>query len=830
MVKRAGKSTQGSLRREHLAWLERISTEWMDAVTAPLLLLTPEAQILHGNQIVQNLTGYSCEELHRKHLWDLTTIAEKPRVQAGLKSLTSSQAAPVLQILWIAKTGEEFHLQWRFKPLPGAQGADLVWIATGNPLSTPFQLLAADHSPNTSREELTALIESSTDFIALADMEGQLIFINHAGQELVGLANLQAVQQTTIADYFFDNGVERLKNEVLPTVFDTGSWQGELEMRHFQTGAAVPVLFNSTLVRHPQTGEPMGLGTVGRNITDIKKMEREHLNAEASLHSLMVGTAAATGEEFFPIFVEQVARSLGVSHALVSEKVDNQLETLAFWSSNQLQPNYRYSYLNTPCELSLQQGVYACAVGVQQSFPHDRDLVRLGAESYLGLAIQNRLGETIGNLCLLDTKPLANVERMETTLRIFASRAAAELERQRATNALEKLNQTVGKALQESQTLLKLVLDNLPLAIFWKDRHGRYLGCNQLLLRDAGLNSVADIVGKTDFDLPWQEEAPRYRADDFAVMASGQPKLDIEEPITKAGNVYRWLRTTKMPLYNPAGEIIGMLGTYEDITERKQMEAQLRQSHENLALANLELSRATRLKDEFLANISHELRTPLSSILGMTQALSREIYGPLTERQHRSLNIVERSGRHLLHLINNILDVAKVEAGKVELDITQVSLARLCQDSLVFVQQQAFQKHINLKSSLAPDMTTVNGDELRLKQALINLLDNAIKFTPEGGAVELHVAPAPKSPYLAKSAQQVVSISVIDTGIGIAPSDQERLFQTFVQLDNSLNRQYFGTGLGLAMVKRITEMHGGIVEVDSQPKKGSRFTLHLPVK
>ena len=148
--------------------------------------------------------------------------------------------------------------------------------------------------------------------------------------------------------------------------------------------------------------------------------------------------------------------------------------------------------------------------------------------------MKNRYGEIIGNLCLLDTKPLTNVEHMETVLRIFASRAAAELERQRATDALEALNHSVEQALQESQTLLKLVLDTLPLAIFWKDRQCRFLGCNQQMLDDAGLASVADIVGKTDFDLPWRAEAPRYRADDQAVMVSGaSPNSTLKNPLPK---------------------------------------------------------------------------------------------------------------------------------------------------------------------------------------------------------------------------------------------------------------------------------------------------------
>jgi len=798
MTSRAGKVNRGLQGQQQPSPFEQLTTDWMDAIAAPLLLLTPQAKILHSNQALHDLTGYGLQDLQQQFLWQLA-IADQSTLRAALAPLASHQAPNSLAMAWSAKTGQPLSLTWTFKPLPIPQGNQPLWVATGQISQASQPVGRESQTAAASPEKLAALIESSTDFIALADMDGQLIFVNECGRQLVGLENLQTVQQTTIADYFFADGVEQLKHNMLPTIASDGAWRGELDMRHFQTGEAIPVLFNSTLVRHPQTGEPIGLGTVGHDMTDIRRMEQTSQANQVSFHSLMVGTAAVTGQEFFPTFVEQVARALGVSHALVTELVGDQLKTLAYWSHNTLQPNYSYPYFNTPCELSLQEGVYACPVAVQQSFPSDQDLVALKVESYLGVAMKNRYGEIIGNLCLLDTKPLTNVEHMETVLRIFASRAAAELERQRATDALEALNHSVEQALQESQTLLKLVLDTLPLAIFWKDRQCRFLGCNQQMLDDAGLASVADIVGKTDFDLPWRAEAPRYRADDQAVMVSGQPKLNIEEPITKVGNVYRWLHTTKMPLRDAAGEIIGVLGVYEDITDRKQMETQLCQSNENLALANRELARATRLKDEFLANMSHELRTPLSSILGMTQALSREVYGPLSERQHRSLNIVERSARHLLELINNLLDFAKIEAGKIELHLNPVSVAKLCEDSLVYVRQQALQKHIELKTCLDARATTLKGDELRLRQALINLLDNAIKFTPEGGQVELRVTLSDGG--TDKPRQQVISISVVDTGIGIAPTDRTRLFQTFVQIDSSLNRQYFGTGLGLVMAK-----------------------------
>jgi signal transduction histidine kinase len=176
-----------------------------------------------------------------------------------------------------------------------------------------------------------------------------------------------------------------------------------------------------------------------------------------------------------------------------------------------------------------------------------------------------------------------------------------------------------------------------------------------------------------------------------------------------------------------------------DISVRKAAEAELR--HTNAAL-----ERATRLKDEFLANMSHELRTPLNAILGMTEGLQEEVFGPLTDRQRRSLNTIERSGTHLLSLINDILDLSKVEAGQLELEFTYLDVSLLCNSSLTFVKQQALKKNLQLEAQIPQNLPNLYGDELRLRQVLINLLTNAVKFTPSGGCITLSATYAPLPP------------------------------------------------------------------------------------
>ncbi len=243
--------------------------------------------------------------------------------------------------------------------------------------------------------------------------------------------------------------------------------------------------------------------------------------------------------------------------------------------------------------------------------------------------------------------------------------------------------------------------------------------------------------------------------------------------------------------------------------------------HSNeLNALNAKLAKALRTKDEFLANMSHELRTPLSAILGKSEIMLEGIPGPLTDKQTASLRVIEESGRHLLDLINDILDIAKIEAGKIALDIQKVPLRNVSEISLQVVRQMAHKKQIKLQVNVPPSLKSVRADERRLKQILINLLSNAVKFTANGGEVGLNISNDPE--------KESIQFQVWDTGIGISPENMTLLFKPFVQLDSSLARLHEGTGLGLSLVYRLTEMHGGSVSLESQVGVGSCFTVTLP--
>ncbi|WP_375472486.1 ATP-binding protein [uncultured Nostoc sp.] len=252
-----------------------------------------------------------------------------------------------------------------------------------------------------------------------------------------------------------------------------------------------------------------------------------------------------------------------------------------------------------------------------------------------------------------------------------------------------------------------------------------------------------------------------------------------------------------------------------EVCDRKRAESALHEAKEAAKVAN-------RAKSTFLGNINHDLRNPLSSILGITEALKDQMYGPVSEEQRQSLNMLESSGKNLLELINQILDFTDTESSKIELQLAATSIQGLCDSSLSFVKHLAFQKNIRLRVEVSEELEPIQVDEPRIRQVFINLLTNAIKFTKEGGEVWIEVQPS--------STNEYIFISVVDTGIGMLSDDLFKLFQPFVQVENASNPRSPGTGLGLVMVQKIVELHGGTVHAESQLGKGSRFTVKLPWK
>lgn len=794
---------------------------------------------------------------------------------------------------------------------------------------------------------------------------------------------------------------------------------------NFKTNRSYWILITLKPLRD-ESGRIYRLIGTGADITGRKR-------AEEYLRTLVEGTATVTGTEFFSALVRYTAKALDAPYVLVSELMGDRLHTLGFFADEELQPPISYNIACTPCEKALSQGIYYCPRNVIQEFPQDFDLQGMQAQSYLGVALWDNNGVVIGNLCILNTRPIEEPERLEATLRVFAARAAAELARQRATEALQHLNEELETkvikrtaALQESEARFRATFEQANVGMIEADLQGRFTRMNQKFCEIVGyseaellgrsftsithpeditvsskqiqyllsgaihtfahekryihkqshcvwayvtISLVRSLSGEPEYligviqdisdrkhaeeilqkqaqrerllrnitqhirqsldlesilsaavneirqtfqaeralifrlmpngsgvvleesvvpDYPsiksrlWQDECSPHELYQFyrdgnvrivtdtqndlwgeclaEFMAEAQVQSKIVAPIAQkldnqpprvwglisihaCGKKRQWQTDEANLLQQIASQLsvaIQQADLYQqvqtELSDRKRAEAALSELNEQLLHTNHELARATRLKDEFLASMSHELRTPLNAILGMSEGLLDGVFGNLTEKQQRALTTIERSGKHLLELINDILDLAKIEAGKLELEIAPIAVNYLCESSLAFVKQMASQKQIQLRLNIQNTVQDIAVDERRMRQVLINLLNNAVKFTPEGGSVILaarrerietyHTQGNTQSP--TSQSSDWISFAVIDTGIGIAPEDMGKLFQSFVQIDSRLNRQYTGTGLGLALVRQIAELHGGNVTVSSEVGKGSCFTVRLP--
>jgi hemerythrin-like metal-binding protein/PAS domain S-box-containing protein len=519
--------------------------------------------------------------------------------------------------------------------------------------------------------------------------------------------------------------------------------------------------------------------------------------------------------------------------------------------------------------------------------------------------------------------------------------------------------------------MLQLVLDNIPAGVFWKGRNLIYMGCNSACARAAGLGAPGEIIGKSDFDLAWKASAEAYRTDDRAVMEGNTAKIDFEEALPLPDGSIGTIITNKVPLHDREGNVLGMMGTFEDITLRKrageeaarmvtvlrdsndaitiqdfegritawnrgaelmygygeaealamsierltapgkvdeqkafvrrlvadeaitsqetqrvtkdgrvldvwmtvtklvdktgkpigiasterdttalrkaeealrklnaELEQRVEQRTRELVLANDAAKAANRAKSDFLASMSHELRTPLNAIIGFSEILEDCTFGDLNAKQTRHVGNVLTAGRHLLSLINDILDLSKVEAGKMELELSAVPVKALLEEALVMVREKALQHRLDLTLA-APDDVVVTADERKLKQILFNLLSNAMKFTPDGGRVTVSARVCEQLPVISDPSSVTSSpppstltlvVAVSDSGIGIGPEDRARLFQPFLQLDSSSTRKQEGTGLGLALARRFVELHGGRIWVESEGEgRGSTFSFAIPL-
>lgn len=345
--------------------------------------------------------------------------------------------------------------------------------------------------------------------------------------------------------------------------------------------------------------------------------------------------------------------------------------------------------------------------------------------------------------------------------------------------------------------------------------------------------AFSKILGWTEHDLLKKPYSEFIHQDDINAthrveerLVSGKNILSFYNRYQCKDGTYKWISWSAVPVLDEG--IIFAVG--RDITQIKELENKLKQANEHLLQKNkeaielaLEMQSASKAKTEFLSNMSHELRTPLNAIIGFSDIMLRGMTGSVNDNQKEYLSYINSGGNHLLNLINDLLDLSKIESGKMELQLMEFDLNKVINDSLLLFKEKITQHQFTIRVNGEKKPIIIYADELKIKQVILNLLSNAFKFTPNKGMITLNTS------ILSDNAHQpLVSVEVIDSGIGISEQDQERLFKPFVQLETSYQKKYGGTGLGLSLCKNIVELHHGTIFIKSKIDQGSTFTFIIP--
>ena len=368
-------------------------------------------------------------------------------------------------------------------------------------------------------------------------------------------------------------------------------------------------------------------------------------------------------------------------------------------------------------------------------------------------------------------------------------------------------------ALGESERKYRDIYENAVEGIFQTSPDGRMLSANPALARIYGYETQEEVLEALQ-DVSQQLYVDPSSRTEFVRLLEKQDVIhSFESEITRKDGRRIWIDETARAVRDGMGHLLYYEGKVEDVTERKAADEAMRLAKEQADLAN-------RAKTEFLANMSHELRTPLNAVIGFSEIIMKEMFGPAGRPEYvEYAHDIHDSGRLLLELINDILDMSKIEAGKKELQDSVIDIGRVMLSSVRLVHPRAELGRVAIEVDLPPDLPTVRAEELSMKQIITNLLTNAVKFTPEGGKVVLSAG---------VEADGWMAMTVTDTGIGIAPQDMDKALAPFGQIESSLSNKTQGTGLGLPLAQALVQLHGGSLDLESVPGSGTTATIRLP--
>ncbi|BDI14339.1 hypothetical protein ANSO36C_01410 [Nostoc cf. commune SO-36] len=662
----------------------------------------------------------------------------------------------------------------------------------------------AEKNLQQAKEQLQTVLDAVPGFVSWVNDDGYYLGVNRHLAESFNLTS----------DVFVGQELGFMENSPQFTEF----MREFLDRQDVADSSIIDVNINGKTLNYLLVAQKYQQNTaavaVGIDITKRKQ-------AEIALQSLIESTASTTGCDFFPALVEHISSTLDVRNTLVTELIDGQVHTLGFWSDGQLQPNICYDPKLTPYEILLKQGFYYCGSGIQQLFPASERLTAMQAESFMGVILSNDFGQPIGALCIVDEKPIPDHQKFEGILKVFAARASAELQRQRAQEALQKLNQDLEVRvkqrtldLQKSEAELRAIFHQAAVGIKLETLNGDFLKVNQNFCEILGY-SQEEILKKNFRDITHSDDIQAHLDNLQQLIAGEVETFSIEKRyLHKTGNII-WVNLTVSLIRDIIGKPIYIIGVVKDIRERKQAE-------ENICKALEKEKELSELKSRFISMTSHEFRTPLAVITSSAGILKTFSHKLDEQQKQKHLQCIQTYVQHTTQLLDDILLINKAEAGKLAFEPTSINLVDFCR-SLVEEIQLSFPNytlvfcHLFLGNSSIDNHFKACIDKKLLRQILSNLLSNAVKYSPEGSNVQIDLLIQEKS----------AVFLIKDEGIGILPEEQENLFEPFYRATNVGNTP--GTGLGLAIVNNCIDLHKGRIIFASQVGVGTTFRVELPL-
>jgi PAS domain S-box-containing protein len=794
----------------------------IEASLDPLVTISPDGKIMDVNTATEKITGIHRKQLIGSDFSDYFTQPDKAR--AGYLQVFSEGFVTDYPLSIRHVDGHITQVLYNASLYRNPEGEVQGIFAAARDVTSQKQAEAKLHEASIYAR---SLIEASLDPLVTISLDGKIMDVNCATEKITGAPREQLVG-TEFSVYFTEPDKAR---QGYQQVFSNGFVKDyPLSIRH-SSGTITDVLYNATVYKNHE-GVIQGVFAAARDITDQKQAEGKLHEAswyarsliEASLDPLV--TISPNGK------IMDVNQATEHVTGVDREQLIGNDFSAYFTEPDKAQNGYQQVFLNG--------FVKDYPLSIRHSSGITTDVL------YNATLYKNNAGEVQGIFAA--ARDITAQKQAEAKLEVIARYHKT------LADALALFNSGFDESVIINN-LLKLLADGYPFPVsaFYKYEEWRGQltcigshGINAALKKDYQLSE--GLVGEacasnreialSDLD----KVSSDYLID--AGIVSFLPQDVLLFPIThqeRRMGVLVVMSLTKMTedhkgfirrLCIQLGVALHNFKQYEDL---KLLAETLSQRNQQILEINQQLDDASRMKSDFLANMSHELRTPLNAIIGFSEALRDGMMGELSADQQEYCNDIFESGEHLLALINDILDLSKVEAGKMDLFLEQVEFKPLLESCLNIIKEKASSHQIKLILDNRVALNKLTVDRRRFKQIIYNLLSNAVKFSPEAGSItisaeQISVDQLPQPVALAlKTMGDSIKVSITDTGIGIAKQDQQRLFQPFIQLDEPLSKKYQGTGLGLAMVKKLVELHGGTVTLSSELNQGSCFTIWLPV-